>query len=221
MKNILLVLLFLGISTIAQAQVSNTVAVTLVYDGSGSMADPVTDSHNGQTSKYIIANRAVNSIVRQLNAFSVDKKVPVKVGLVYFVNGQIETAVPVITLTTNSARLFTSWTRNFNSPGGGTPLGTAITTAHEQLAKTPALHRHIMVITDGESNQGSSPEEVLSTIKQSTCPVPVYFVAFDVDASVFDKVKTKGATVVSASNETQLNTQINTILGQKIMLEAE
>jgi len=49
----------------------------------------------------------------------------------------------------------------------------------------------------------------------------VYFVAFDVAAQVFDPVKNLGATVVSASNELQLKTQIDALLGKKILLEAE
>lgn len=221
MKNIILALFCLSLVSISQAQVSNSVAVTIVYDGSGSMSDTVADNHNNEAPKYQIANRAVNSIIKQLTAFSQDKQIPVKVSLIYFVDGRINTGVPIVTLTSNSARLFTSWTRNFTSPAGGTPLGTAIKAAHAQLINTGALHRHILVITDGESNEGSSPEQIMAKIKQSGYPVPVYFLAFDVDASVFNKVKAQGATVASASNEVQLNTQINTILGQKIMLEAE
>jgi hypothetical protein len=46
-------------------------------------------------------------------------------------------------------------------------------------------------------------------------------VAFDVAAKVFDPVKKQGATVVSAANELELKTQIDSLLGKKILLEAE
>ena len=49
----------------------------------------------------------------------------------------------------------------------------------------------------------------------------VHFVAFDVDAKVFDPVKKLGATVVGAANENQLNTQLQYILQRKILLEEE
>ena len=49
----------------------------------------------------------------------------------------------------------------------------------------------------------------------------VHFVAFDVDAKVFEGVKKLGATVVEASNENQLNTQLEFILEKKILLEDE
>ncbi|MEI6782416.1 MAG: hypothetical protein WCQ21_16015, partial [Verrucomicrobiota bacterium] len=51
--------------------------------------------------------------------------------------------------------------------------------------------------------------------------VSVHFVAFDVDAGVFDSVKKLGATVVGAADEKQLNTQLEYILKRKILLEEE
>jgi len=48
-----------------------------------------------------------------------------------------------------------------------------------------------------------------------------HFVAFDVAAGVFDGVKKKGATVVAAANEAQLNSQLQFILQRKILLEDE
>ena len=89
------------------------------------------------------------------------------------------------------------------------------------MAKSDCVHKHILVITDGMSNVGISPERVVQEIHNSASPIPIYFVAFDVSASVFDGVKAGGATVVSASDEAELNVQINQILGQKILLEAE
>ena len=50
---------------------------------------------------------------------------------------------------------------------------------------------------------------------------PACFVAFDVDAKVFDSVKKLGATVVGASDEKQLDTQLEYILQRKILLEEE
>src|SRR5439155_1248405 len=49
----------------------------------------------------------------------------------------------------------------------------------------------------------------------------VKFVAFDVDAKVFDGVKKLGATVVGASDEAQLDSQLEFILQKKILLEDE
>ena len=130
-------------------------------------------------------------------------------------------AIALADLTPASGGSFTDWARNFNKPGGGTPLGQAIQAARHQLDQSASPRKHILVITDGVSNAGISPDQVVREIRASAHPIPVYFVAFDVAASVFGPVKAEGATVVSASDEAQLNVEINHILGQKILLEAE
>ena len=200
---------------------TNGIAVCIVYDGSGSMKDLVPGANQQPTPKFVIANKAVGSIIRQLVAFSQDKHVPVQAGLVYFVDGHIHEGISLVDLTPATGGSFTDWTRKFTQPSGGTPLGLAIQAARHQLDRSSSLHKHILVITDGVSNQGISPDRVVHEIGASAHPIPVYFVAFDVAAKVFAPAKAEGATVVSASNEAQLNVEINHILGQKILLEAE
>lgn len=200
---------------------AKSIAVSIVYDGSGSMADKVPGSDQVPTPKYVIANKAVNSIVKQLLAYSQDKQVDVQAGLVCFAGGQIKPAIPLAAMDARQADAFTHWTASFTKPDGGTPLGLAIQEAQKQLAKSGAIHQHILVITDGESNMGVKPERVVHSMRTGDHPIPVYFVAFDVAGSVFDSVKAEGATVMSAGDEVQLNIQINHILGQKILLEAE
>ena len=197
------------------------IAVSIVYDGSGSMADSVPGENNQQTPKYIIANKAILSIIRQLVAFSQDKHVNVQGGLVYFLDGHIHQGIPLVDLTPQSEVSFKDWAHHFNAPSGGTPLGVAIREAQTQLGQSQSLHKHILVITDGASNLGIRPEQVLHEIRSSANPIPVYFVAFDVTTRIFIPVKAEGATVVSASDEAQLNVEINHILGQKILLESE
>ena len=72
---------------------------------------------------------------------------------------------------------------------------------------------------------GPDPASVLPGLKkqaeQRQAALSVHFVAFDVDAKVFDSLKKQGATVVGAANETQLNTQLGLILEKKILLEDE
>jgi hypothetical protein len=214
-------LTLVGQTNTAPASSSKSIAVALVYDGSGSMAERVPGKDQRPTPKYRIANQAVNSIIDQLLAHSQDKHVEVQAGLVDFVDSRIQDAIPLATLDATQAAAFTNWTHKFRTPAGGTPLGLAIQGAQRQLAKSDCIHKHILVITDGMSNVGISPNQVVHNIHNSSNPIPIYFVAFDVSASVFDGVKSEGATVVSASDEAQLNVQINQILGQKILLEAE
>ncbi len=51
--------------------------------------------------------------------------------------------------------------------------------------------------------------------------ISFHFVAFDVDAKVFAPLKNLGATVVGATDERQLNGQLEFIFEKKILLEEE
>ena len=72
---------------------------------------------------------------------------------------------------------------------------------------------------------GPDPATVLSRLRPladgKQASLSVHFIAFDVDAKVFDPVKRLGATVVGASEEGQLTRQLDFILEKKILLEDE
>jgi len=193
-------------------------ALVILYDGSGSMKDNVPDIHGKPTPKYKIADDAVVAIAKKVEDYRVAKNINIDAGLVYFVDAKVKTGIP---LQPFAAKGFQEWARNFQSPIGGTPLGNGIAEANKMLAQSKALKRHILVITDGESNVGDSPEVVIRRLSSKANPDSIYFVAFDVSAKVFDPVKKLGATVVSAKNELELNNQVDALLGKKILLEAE
>src|SRR5260370_1342476 len=83
---------------------------------------------------------------------------------------------------------------------------------NEAVLDSQLPHKHVLVITDGINTAGPSPASVLPKLKHQAqdklTSLSVHFVAFDVDAKVFDTVKRQGATVVGAANENQLNTQL-------------
>ena len=117
-----------------------------------------------------------------------------------------------------------SWT-GVTAPNGGTPLGNALTMAGRAVLNSGLTRKHVLIITDGENTIGPKPDVTLAALQQEAgqkqTGVSVHFVAFDVDAKVFAGVKRLGATVVGASNENQLNTQLEFILEKKILLEDE
>jgi uncharacterized protein YegL len=193
-------------------------SVVIVYDASGSMKDKVSGEDGNRTPKFEVANKALASIADKLDEFTRTKQTNIEVGLVLFVDSKVRAEIPLHTL---DAAQIKTWAQNFKRPNGGTPLGDGIRKASEMLAKSASPKKHILVITDGESNVGTSPEQVIRRMQKTNQNIPVYFVAFDVDARVFEPVKKLGATVVSASNEAQLRTQIDSIVGKKILLEAE
>src|SRR5205085_1843071 len=115
--------------------------------------------------------------------------------------------------------------KSFTNPSGSTPLGNALTTATRAVMNSPLNHKHVLIITDGENTAGPEPGLILPRLRQeaqaSNTSLGVHFVAFDVDAKVFDSVKKQGATVVAAADEKQLNTQLDFIMQRKILLEEE
>src|SRR5207249_4303894 len=49
------------------------VALSIIYDTSGSMKDPVPNKEGKLTPKYVIANRALIAIAKQIDAFATQK----------------------------------------------------------------------------------------------------------------------------------------------------
>lgn len=200
------------------------VALGILYDTSGSMNDQVPNKSGSTSPKYLIANHALRAIVKQIQAFTTNGTAgdprKVDVGLFTFAG---QGAKPVVKLGPFDAAAIQKWTNDFNTPKGGTPLGNALRTVAISVLNSPLPHKHILVITDGMNTIGPDPADVLPVInrraaeKQSA--VFVHFIAFDVDAKVFNSVKKQGATVAAAADESQLNAQLDFILQNQILLE--
>jgi hypothetical protein len=210
----------------ARAAEDEGVALAIIYDTSGSMRDPVPDSHGKSSSKYLIANRALIAIARQLQAFATNTATgaprKLQAGLFVF-NG--ESAREAISFGPFDSNAFENWARSFSNPSGNTPLGNALSMASRRVLQAPLSRKHVLVITDGLNTAGPKPEDVLPLLKrqaeQQHAGLSVHFVAFDVAASQFAPLKKLGATVVGAADEKQLNAQLDFILQKKILLEDE
>ncbi len=219
-------LLSLGAGPIfVRAAEEDGVAIAIVYDTSGSMNETVRDASGKQTPKFRIANRALTAIANRIQSFAADTNAgtrKIHAGLFTFAENGGRSVLPFGPF---DCAALTNWARTFASPGGGTPLGNALTPACRAVLNSGLTHKHVLVITDGQNTVGPQPTVTLPNLfkeadrKQTS--IGVHFVAFDVDAKVFDGVKKLGATVLGAADETQLNTQLEFILETKILLEAE
>ena len=202
------------------------VALAIVYDTSGSMKDPVRDASGISSPKYVIANRALKAVARQMQTFATNSAsgTPRKIQAGLFVFSG-DSARQAVRFGPFDAALLEEFARNFAQPSGNTPLGNALTMAGQAVLQSPLLHKHVLIITDGMNTAGPKPEDVLPALLrksgQKGASVSVHFVAFDADAKLFNPVKKLGATVVSAADEKQLNTQLNFIMQRKILLEEE
>ncbi len=200
------------------------VALGILYDTSGSMNDPVPNSHGSSSPKYVIANRALLAVVKQIQAYMTNgvTGAPRKVDVGLFTFSK-DGAQEVVKLSAFDAGAIQNWTTNFSKPSGGTPLGNALRTVSRDVLNSPMPHKHVLIITDGENTVGPDPAAILPSVNKSAekqqTTVFVHFIAFDVNAKVFNGVKNQGASVASAADEKELNSQLDFILQNQILLE--
>jgi hypothetical protein len=202
------------------------VAIAIVYDTSGSMKEPVKNTAGQAAPKYVIANRALLAIASRIQTYATNGPAgeprKIKAGLYVFQNNAPRVALPFGTF---DPAALTTWVNGFSAPDGGTPLGTTLNTAANAVFGSGLTHQHVLVITDGMNTIGPNPDTILAKLQREADKkqilLGVHFVAFDVDDKVFAGVKKLGATVMSAADETQLNSQLEFILENKILLEAE
>ena len=204
---------------------SDGVALAIVYDTSGSMKEAVADANGKATPNFVIANRALTAIARQVKHSSTNSDgTPNKIqsGLFVFSGSSAREAIPFGDF---DAAKIEAWATSFKNPTGNTPLGNALETAGQAVLKSPMSRKHVLVITDGQNTTGPQPSAVMPRLQQQAqakgAALSVHFVAFDVDAKIFEPIKKLGGTVVGAANEAQLNTQLQYILQRKILLEEE
>lgn len=202
------------------------VALAVVYDTSGSMNDPVRDATGRQSSKHLVAQRALQSVVKRLQSFAASAPAgPARrldAGLYGFSDGKVKTITPLAPF---DAKVAATWTRELPAPSGGTPLGNALQTAGNAVLRSPLTRKHVLVLTDGLNTVGPDPARLLPDLKRNAAEkqtsLGVHFIAFDVDAKLFDPLKQQGVTVVGAADERQLNTQLEFMLEKRILLEDE
>jgi hypothetical protein len=212
--------------TTCRAAEEDGVALAIIYDTSGSMKEPVRDSTGKPAPKYVIANRALTSVARQIQAFaaSTGSNVPRKVQVGLFVFSG-DTARQAVNFGPFDEAALEGFARTFSSPSGNTPLGNALSVATRTVLDSPLSRKHVLIITDGLNTEGPAPEVIMPGLKRQAdekhANLSVHFVAFDVAAKQFNAVKKLGATVVGAADEKQLNTQLEFILQRKILLEEE
>jgi hypothetical protein len=202
------------------------IALAIIYDTSGSMRENV-PAGEGMLPKYVIANKALNAIVDRISQYASNSPAnaprKIEAGLFIFKD---PTAVAAVPFGAFDATAIKDWVHGFSHPTGATPLGNSIRVASKSVLDSSLTHKHIVVITDGINTSGPPPQAVIPGIKKSAAKkgdgdVFFHFVAFDVDAKVFDPVKRQGATVLAAANEQQLNSQLQFIFERKILLEDE
>jgi len=210
MKKLTILLVLIATAITSMADTSKGIAIAIVYDTSGSMGDKVQTATNQSKEKFRVANEALTNIVEKVDAYAQNH--PVQASLITF-NGS------PIPLSKWNKQAFSTWLKKFDSVGGGTPLGEAIAEAGKVLAAANADQKHIVVLTDGESNGNLKPEAAVAKLKTLTPKPNIYIVAFDVNSAAFEKVKAD--TLILPANGKTLDTGLQTLFGSKILMEDE
>ena len=206
----------------AAAEQREGLAAAILIDVSGSMRDNVRDADGQQQRKYVIAQRAALDLVDQFARYASEHPdEPVRLGLYEFSerSGQPDCRPIVAMGAPDRGRAEAALARL--APDGGTPIGSAMLVAKRELDATGLTRRHLLVVTDGENTDGFPPHRVAAAIgRRPEVERPsIYFVAFDVEASRFERVREAGALVLGAANATELNDTLDSLLRGRILLE--
>lgn len=206
----------------APIEARDGLAAAILVDVSGSMDERVVDEDGFRTRKIDVARRAAENLVRQFATYAGEHPDDtVLLGVFEFSRREDQPdARPVIPLAppdVEEARV--SLARL--APDGGTPIGAAMIAAKRELDATGLLRRHLLVITDGENTDGFRPHDVAAAInRRPEAERPsMYFVAFDIEARRFDRVRDAGALVLPAANARELNETLDMLITGKILVE--
>jgi hypothetical protein len=199
------------------------IALVVVFDTSGSMNSPIAAkaSNGTRDSKFQAAQRAFGLVIDRLEVFTKSPAAkPLSVGVTVFRKQDAAVALPLAPFDAAALR---RWLGNARADSA-TPLGNALFLAGQELLAAPAASRHLLVLTDGANTAGRSPESALASLNRAAekkqTPLFTHIIAFDIAPATFATLKQQGATLIGAANETQLNSQFDFILEEKILVEA-
>jgi Mg-chelatase subunit ChlD len=197
-------------------------AAAILIDVSGSMDEAVEGRERRKEKKIEIARRAALDLVEHFASYARDHQdEPVQLGIFEFSRrrGEPDCRAVVPMGPPNRDQAVAAVERL--DADGGTPIGQAMITGKLALDKTGLTRRHLLVVTDGENTDGVEPDRVAVGIgKRPDAERPaIYFVAFDVDAARFSRVRDAGGLVLSAANAVELNSTLDSLLRGKILVE--
>ena len=209
-------------ATTAQSEPKEGLAAAIAIDVSGSMDDRVTGEDGRRARKIDVARRAARELVAQFATYAAEHKdQPVSLGIFEFSRrDNLPDCRPIIPMgPPDLAQADAALSRL--DPEGGTPIGQAMVAAKLALDGTGLSRRHLLIVSDGENTDGFRPEEVAAAIaKRPDAERPsIYFVAFDIEARRFNRVREAGGLVLSAANGKELNETLDALIRGKILVE--
>lgn len=201
----------------AAAHPTHGTAVYMLLDTSGSMGDSTNNAQGGGEAKLAVAKRAAIAACRQIAKYGEeDKTRNIQLAIASF----SDTVVPLVPMGKPNVAAAERAINGMHA-SGDTAIGRAVMQAQQSLDRTGLTGQHILLVTDGENTTGVSPDRVakaISILPEELRPM-TYVVAFDVNARVFDSVKSQGWQVFSAANGKELEQRLDEVVGGHILLE--
>lgn len=201
---------------------SEGIAVAVLMDVSGSMEESVRDSDGSSRPKIDIARRSMLELMGKTDAFARQHPDTRILLGIYEFSGRSgsPSCRKVIPLQAPDMAAAKSAIARMQ-PRGNTPIGDSIITAKRDLDSTGLTRMHILVVTDGDNNQGYAPANVVNVITQleESRRASIYFIAFDVAAEKFRAVRDNGGLVLPAANAQELQQTLDYVLTGKILAE--
>jgi Mg-chelatase subunit ChlD len=208
-----------GVDPIAlpTAEAKPGVAVMILVDTSGSMAQRVRDRAGAQRPKHEIAREALERIVEQTEEWQ--KKKPgqdLQMGIALF-SSSVRDLLPLGPFDAATAR---SALGRLPNPNSGTAIGRALEQGFKQLYASGRARKYVVVISDGENTSGIQPDRMARQLfKQTGGEVEIHFVAFDTSSKHFAFLKDVNGHVVEAADGKQLQDELTKIYDKRILAE--
>lgn len=190
-------------------------AVAILVDTSGSMKEQVP----GDTApKAVVAEMALSKMLAATDAFlEKHPDYPVKVAVLSF-SGEARTLLPVQLYDRQAVR---SALAKLPEPDGMTAIGRGMEAAVQELYRSGAFRKYMIVLTDGENTAGIGPNVMAHEIhRRSEGSIPMYFIAFDTSPATFGFLEEVGGDVVGAGNAAQLEEVLRSVYEGRILAEA-
>jgi len=199
------------------APIPGTISLFFCIDVSGSMSGKLDFRR-----KIDISKEAMHAVFKQIDDYAkANPGKKIKAGLGKF-SGQCTILKPLAPFD----RAALEQALDALTTGGNTAIGDAITMALREVVASNDETKAILVMTDGDSNNGVTPDKVTDAIKKNrnnrnlmTADVELFLIAFDVSSNRFTAVKNAGATVMESRDAASLS-QIMTGLVEEVLLEA-
>jgi len=202
---------------LAKVEAKPGVAVVVLVDTSGSMAQKVPDASGQMRPKNELAREALERIVAQTDDWK--KKKPdqtLKMGVTLFASS-VRDLLPVGDFDAAAARAALN---RLPHPNSGTAIGKAMEHGFQALYGTGCTRKYLVCITDGENTVGVRPDRMAKQLfDQTGGEVEIHFIAFDTASRHFAFLKEVNGNVVEASDGKQLAEELSKIYDKRILAE--